>query len=845
MNNTSIILNDESQNVAALPVIFINTVEQPVLNNPSSQARELLNLHESIGMINFEATQALALDSIDQVLDHFLPDGEMRGKNYAALNPTRNDQNIGSFMIDTESGMWKDFATDDKGGDLISLIKYVKRLDSQTDAAITLLKFIASGESVEDNQTIRTRLPSKEKGSFTSDFMPIFPIPNDAFFRKPTFSGGELGSPIFTWEYKNAEGQTLFYVNRFDTSKGKTFLPLTFGVDSSGFKSWRNKAPLAPRPAYGLDRLAARPDSPVIFTEGEKAADAAGRLFPDFVAVTTMNGAKSPEKTDFKPFTGRKVYIAPDNDEAGSGYSQKLISLLSAVGAEVIAVLKTADLCKDKTKFVGYDLADAEIEGWEPHELRGTECQYWEPILRQITMVTQPLHPLSKSEVETKPTILRSNKKKSDLEYAEDFALSYGDNVAVVNNQILAYQGGYWPALNIDYHVKRELVTMMGVFASASKVNSVAELIKMKYAATPESFERKSPLICLNNGTLNPITGEMLEHSVDHRLTNKLDIAFDPQATCPVWLQTLDEIFQPDEDKVEKIQLLQEFIGYCQIPDTSLQQFLWMVGAGGNGKSLILSVVTALIGKENISYAHLENLSEKFVRAELQGKLVNISSEMSSQATVSDGYLKQITAGDIIQAERKNERPFSFKPYARLIGATNSLPRLLDHSGGFFRRAMILRLNRQFSEAEQDKQREARILAELPGILNWALRGLQCVLQRGHYLIPDSCRSEAVQYRVNSDPVRQFSEEFLVNTSDKKDWVSSSEIYAKYKSWSAENGYSAVASNKFSDRLIEIGFKKEKRNSGKFWNATFYLASGAPEQPEIHRISSEASKYKL
>ena len=118
-----------------------------------------------------------------------------------------------------------------------------------------------------------------------------------------------------------------------------------------------------------------------------------------------------------------------------------------------------------------------------------------------------------------------------------------------------------------------------------------------------------------------------------------------------------------------------------------------MVGEGGNGKSLILNVMTSLIGKENISYAQLEDLENKFVRAELQGKLLNMSSEMSSNATISDGYLKQLTSGDSIQAERKNEKPFSFKPYARIVGATNVLPRLLDHSGGFGRRAMIMRLN--------------------------------------------------------------------------------------------------------------------------------------------------------
>ncbi len=142
-----------------------------------------------------------------------------------------------------------------------------------------------------------------------------------------------------------------------------------------------------------------------------------------------------------------------------------------------------------------------------------------------------------------------------------------------------------------------------------------------------------------------------------------------------------------------------------------------MVGAGGNGKSVLLTTLTHLVGRSNVSNAHVERLGDKFVRAELEGKLINISAEMSANATISDGYLKSIVAGDEIEAERKFKPSFSFRPYVRLIGATNHLPRLRDLSEGFFRRAIILGFNRQFSEAEQDHSLEAKLDAELPGIL--------------------------------------------------------------------------------------------------------------------------------
>jgi hypothetical protein len=95
-----------------------------------------------------------------------------------------------------------------------------------------------------------------------------------------------LGAPSATWHYRDADGRLLFLVARFDPpGERKQILPLT--CDGSG---WRWRAPPAPRPLYGLDRLAARPDAAVIVTEGEKASDAAAALFPDMVARCRVAG---------------------------------------------------------------------------------------------------------------------------------------------------------------------------------------------------------------------------------------------------------------------------------------------------------------------------------------------------------------------------------------------------------------------------------------------------------------------------------------------------------------------------------------------------------------------------
>lgn len=837
-----------------------------VQEDPAFRAKELLSLQDAGAGINFELTKMLAFECVDEILEHWLPDGEQRGVQYVAYNPTRNDGGLGSFQINTESGVWADFATDDKGGDLISLIAYVEGI-GQSVAAVKILNLIA-GMRPDACAEIRERV-AKAKAIPTATHTPIMPVPSDAKAR-PTFFGSKFGSPSSTWEYRNEAGQLMFCMNRFNTATGKSFLPHTYCADSSGHCDWRLQAPSAPRPAYGLDRLAARPDAPVLFTEGEKAADAAQRLFPYFAVVTTMNGAKAPEKTDFTPFAGRTVLIAPDNDGPGQTYKDKLIELLRTAGANVQAVFNLPLLLNSvpENKKLGYDLADAEADGWTAEKLSALGNALWIKISPQ----DEPLPPLpppegaplaatlklssphksksSKSSPTSNAastmTATAAPKKRTQQEIARAFAETHhGGQLAAFNGQVVAYAGGSWSPLLEDLHIKQPLLKIMGPEATASSTSSVTELIKILYARSPDTFDRNTSLICLNNGTLDPTKEELLRHSHEHYLTNKVDITYDSGAECPLWLQTLGEIFAPDTDKAEKIQFLQEFIGYCLVPSTVHSEFLWMVGAGGNGKSLILSIITALIGKANISYAQIENLDKAFVRADLQGKLVNISAEMSASATQSDSYLKAVTSGDVIQAERKFKDQFSFRPYCRIIGATNTLPRLLDHSDGFTRRAVIMRFNRQFKEAEKDVSREAKLVKELPGILNWALAGLRNLSTRGGYVKPVSSVAELNEYRINSDPVRQFADEHLITTTEKAKWTGGDALYQKYREWSLENGFQYLASNTFASRLEAVGFKKVRSNIGRQWTAQYLCPFQLPLPTEQAASSEMAKKYNV
>jgi hypothetical protein len=186
-------------------------------------------------------------------------------------------------------------------------------------------------------------------------------------FRHP-----KLGEPSETWGYCNAAGLLEGYVCRFeivlpDGTRTKEFRPLRYGVLSRNGRTrtgWHWKGWGENRPLYGLCELLARPDAKVIIVEGERKVDAAQRLFPEYVAVSPMNGANSPHQTDWTPVAERKVIFWPDHDEPGRSFARAGTRLTRDAGAALIAVVSVPREWPEH-----WDLADPPPDGVSPETL--------------------------------------------------------------------------------------------------------------------------------------------------------------------------------------------------------------------------------------------------------------------------------------------------------------------------------------------------------------------------------------------------------------------------------------------------------------------------------------------
>ena len=91
--------------------------------------------------LDFENISKSALKQAETLVPRWLQVGRREGNEWVALNPTRKDRHLGSFKINLKRGVWADFATGEKGGDLISLYAYINDL-KQTQAACRVAKEI-------------------------------------------------------------------------------------------------------------------------------------------------------------------------------------------------------------------------------------------------------------------------------------------------------------------------------------------------------------------------------------------------------------------------------------------------------------------------------------------------------------------------------------------------------------------------------------------------------------------------------------------------------------------------------------------------------------------------------
>lgn len=297
-------------------------------------------------------------------------------------------------------------------------------------------------------------------------------------------------------------------------------------------------------------------------------------------------------------------------------------------------------------------------------------------------------------------------------------------------------------------------------------------------------------------------------------ISKTLGTRFDAAATCPRWIQFIDEVTCGDKELAIYLQVV---AGYCLSGLNELHVFWLMVGSGRNGKTVLLNTLMELLAEyavmlpaEAITLRSNggDNLSDL---ARLDRNRLAVTSEIAEGSHYNENRLKGLSGGDRITARRLYSEPYDFENRAKVLQAANYRPIVKGTDAAIWDRLQMVPFNAYFDKP--DRQLTDKLKSELSGILNWCVAGWKIYQVKG-LEIPAAVANESNAYKQEQDLTAQFLDQTCKVVVGSK--IKSSELYARFKTWCLDNGFYVPNSSTFG-RRIGNRLKSKREASGVFY----------------------------
>jgi putative DNA primase/helicase len=304
---------------------------------------------------------------------------------------------------------------------------------------------------------------------------------------------------------------------------------------------------------------------------------------------------------------------------------------------------------------------------------------------------------------------------------------------------------------------------------------------------TAGSMLPANEFLACGNGLLHLPTGTLHPPSSFYFNLSASEVIFDPTAPEPAqWLNFLKELFGDDQ---EQIDLLQDEFGYVISPDTSQQKILLVIGPKRSGKGTIARILSRLLGRDSVAGPTMSSLSESFGLEPLITKPLAIISDArigsrTDKSTIAERLLS-ISGEDTMTVARKFRSAWHGRLITRFIILTNELPSFSDGSGALAGRFIVMVLTKSFF-GNEDPALTDKLATELPGILNWSIKGYRRLIQRGHFVQPKSSEDIIEEIEMLAAPVKAFIRDCCETGPNKSTKVE--ELWNAWQTWCVREG---------------------------------------------------------
>jgi len=368
-------------------------------------------------------------------------------------------------------------------------------------------------------------------------------------------------------------------------------------------------------------------------------------------------------------------------------------------------------------------------------------------------------------------------------------------------------------------------------------VKEVLEHVRRSTMVKRSAFDRDLFILNVKNGLLDLRTLELRPHSPDYLSLIQLPVRWDPKAECPRWDSFIREIVDEEDAKV-----LQEFAGYTLLRDCRFQKALMLVGSGANGKTTFLNILQKVLGRENLSFRSLHELTtNRFATADLYGKLANIYDDLDARTLEDTGIFKILVTGGEVQAEKKFKNAFKFRNFAKLIFSANKVPSTYDDTRAFYRRWLIINFPNEFTGDKADPHLEEKLSTPecLSYVLKWAVEGLRRLLIQGRFSSDRDPAELEERWLRASNPAYAF---LMDETEEDPDGVvSKDKLYRAFIEYCKANKLPTLSQRAFNQqvkkwRRVSDGWVKINGKSHRAWRGLRLKGKEQKQEQEVLEI---------
>ena len=554
----------------------------------------------------------------------------------------------------------------------------------------------------------------------------------------------------------------------------------------------------------------------VYIVEGEKDCETLRKTGQSFKCCTTPGGA-SDWKADFAHyFKGLNVIILQDNDNAGYKAAEKIKKDLKRYAHSVKIVVPSKLDHGDVTDYLTKESGTAE-------SLNALCNSIKEDYAPWVNVDDQ------------------GNAKSINAGILTE-CISANETFIIVRNPMddkdifLLYRNGVYTPMN-----KPSIKAMIKDYIPPARVsdnllNNVCNLLfaTQEHICRIEDINQDHRYINFKNGLYNVITKQLEPHRPD--VISTIQFLFDYSPDHEYMHKVFDKYMtdlcsKPDRTVDEdEIRIIQEYTGFLisNMPMSKIKATLVLWSTLGNsGKSVFIRLLCRIFGVDRVATIKLRELTpdNRFILGTLPScRLIACGDESNSNVTDSSIF-KSLTGGDPVKIEPKGKQGYSFEYRGGFVIACNGLPCFVDDKGNhLYDRLIILPCEHHITEDVKDASLDEKLAAEIPGVIMWALEGLDRLIDNG-YRFTKSRSSELSKeaYHKAMDNVYRFVTENYIITYNYDDRISKKDFDDAYHKWACnDDSVKEVERKNLSARMEAIGITSGQGNVGYKHNIVVY-----------------------